>query len=242
MNPIDKAWESCIPSPFPLPPLTQDVLYYPEAGLYVRDRGDIGIILEQTRDYSDIKHMTFPPDALLLDLGGHIGDSVWYFLRHHKKFARVVTVEADPRNAEMLHLNWGFDERVTIVDGAVVDDDKRRVSLYLGKTYSGDNSLEAYQGRTRVLVNAVSFDSLLEHRPTMIKCDIEGGEFSLDWTKIPDSVSTVFMEIHQNREGWIEKGRLLEQTFLDMGFSSLHTLRHAPLYHRRQIAVWKRGD
>ena len=238
MNSIDAEFDSCVEVTIPDYPGT--LFWYPKAGLYVRDRGDVGIIREQEHDYGVMSQFSYPEDALLLDLGGHLGDSAWFFLKKLKKLARVLSVEADPRNAALYRLNWKYDPRCELVEAAVVTGDRKWVSLFLGKTYSGDNSLEGYRGRVSVPVRTVSFQNLLEKDPALIKCDIEGGEFLLDWSGLPASVTEVVMELHQNRLEWIEKARALDQTLLDQGFYHVQAPKHEELFLHRQIAVWSR--
>ena len=65
--------------------------------------------------------VTWAPDSVVLDVGANIGI---YTLLAAKRGARVIAIEADPRNVEKLrhhvHLN-GFDDRVTILPIAVGD-------------------------------------------------------------------------------------------------------------------------
>lgn len=241
MNALDREWGNCVETTEVLSLNTGPIYRHIPTGLYVRNRGDVGVILEQKRDYGDISKFEYPRASLFLDLGGHIGDSVSFFLKEGRGLGRAVTVEADPRNVEILRMNWGLDPRVAIIDMAVVEDTPPiHVDLYLGKTYSGDNSLEPYRGRNRVRVLAARFYDLLFCKPSVIKCDIEGSEFLLDWNKVPESVTEIFMEMHQNRPEWIEKGRGLDNTLLGLGFKHHKAPQHKPLFLKRQIAIWTR--
>lgn len=238
MSNLDAAWKACRPTDVYAG--TLPLFVDPFSGLYVRDRGDVGIIREQMTDYRAAESFHYDSNSLLLDLGGHLGDSAWYFRKYLNKVGRVLSVEADPRNASLYRLNWNSDNSVELIEAAVCSGNQKWVNLYLGKTYSGDNSLEGYRGRASIPVRTIPFRNLLDRQPNIIKCDIEGGEFLLNWSDIPSSVTEIFMEMHQNRPEWIKKGRELDAAILAQGFKHTQAPKHEELFLRRQIAVWSR--
>lgn len=216
----------------------EEGLFCPPLGMYVRDRGDVGIIREQAL-YKDM--LQFRKSGLLLDLGAHIGASARHFL-NGGVCDQVICVEPDPSNYEMLALNWSCDERVEVHSCAVVDDPaKDKVQLYLGKTYSSDNSLENFRGRRAIDVRTVQFTDLLARGPRAIKCDIEGSEYSLDWAKVPDTVTEICMEMHQFRPAWVAAQRVIDDKLLALGFKHVRAPRHDMVFFKKtQIAVWAR--
>ncbi len=231
MNAIDKLFAECIVR-------QSSDLFCSSMGMYVRDRGDIGIIREQSL-YKDM--LQFKKPGLLLDLGAHIGASVRFFL-DNSIADTIISVEPDPSNFNMLVKNWGCDNRVELHQQAVVDDTAQEtVPLYLGKTYSSDNSLENFRGRRRIDVPTIQFDELLARRPRAIKCDIEGSEYSLDWAKVPESVTEICMEMHQFRPAWLEQQHVIDNKLLALGFHHVKAPKHDEVFFRRtQIVIWAR--
>jgi hypothetical protein len=74
----------------------------------------------------------------------------------------------------------------------------------------------------------------------VIKCDIEGGEFGLDWRIIPPEVKFIVMEIHQQRPQWIEQMKEIDQQLLDLGFEHVRKPKHELTFHKVDIGAWRR--
>ena len=208
------------------------------SGLWVRNKGDQGVI-KQMKDYKSLLGCGIP-DPVILDLGGYIGTFAWWALNNLDP-EEVISVEPDPSNIEVFEKNFGDDDRVTLYDAACTMVDGDILPLYLGKTYASCNSLEPFRGRQKVEVKTVSFKTLLKkHNPDIIKCDIEGGEFGLDWTDLPDCVKFIVMEIHQQRPAWIEQMKEIDQQLLDQGFEHVVKPKHVTTFHKVDIGAWRR--
>lgn len=208
------------------------------SGLWCRDKGDQGVI-KQMRDYKALLPCPIK-NPVILDLGGFIGTFVW-FARRNMNPSKIISVEPDPDNIEMFHKNWTKDQ-VTLYEAAVTMSDTDTLPLYLGKTYRSCNSLEPFRGREKVDVPTVSFRTLLDkYQPNIIKCDIEGGEFGLDWKNLPESVKYVTMEIHQRRLVWVDQMKIIDQKLLDQGFTHVKAPKHEVTFHKVDTATWRRA-
>lgn len=208
------------------------------SGLWVRDKGDQGVV-KQMRDYRSLLNLPFKPKTIL-DLGGFIGTFVW-FAKKNLDPELIVSVEPDPSNIEIFEKNWSTEQNVHLYKAAATMTDGDILPLYLGKTYRSCNSLEKFRGREKVDVDTISFRTLLEqYNPDVVKCDIEGGEFRLDWTNLPTSVKVVVMEIHQHRPAWIEQMKDIDQQLLYQGFEHVVTPKHAVTFHKVDIGSWRR--
>lgn len=135
------------------------------------------------------------PGDTVLDLGAHIGAASLLFLE--RGAARVVAVEPDPANVEQLRANVA-GRPVEIIEAAVgpkagaTDLYAHPARGYLSTTLASD------VGRVGVRVRVVAFGDLLaEHRPAIVKCDIEFGEYALDqlWD-LPPFVRVLALELH----------------------------------------------
>ncbi len=210
----------------------------PVSGLFVRNKGDEGVV-KQMKDYNSLLTIV-EPDSVILDLGGYIGTFAW-FANKNLKPKLVISVEPDPNNAEVFRANWKETDDVHLIEAACTMRDDDILPLYLGKTYSSCNSLEYFRGRKVVEVSTVSLRSLLEfYKPDVIKCDIEGGEFGLDWTDLPSCVKVIVMEIHQQRPQWIEQMKDIDQQLIDQGFVHVVKPKHVQTFHKVDIGCWRK--
>lgn len=203
-------------------------------GMWVRDEGEEGVIDQQKLWKMLIPHGPFPR---ALDLGGHIGCFAWW-ARQHLGSEVVVSVEPDPRNIEVYERNFG---RGSVIQAAVTGaGGDAPVRLYNAKKYSSCHSLEPYRGRSYVEVPQVKFAALCNWHPwDMVKCDIEGGEYDLDWTLLPATVRAVCMELHYNRPAWIDKAKELDLALQHIGFRHLKAPK-VNTYSKVCIAAWIR--
>jgi FkbM family methyltransferase len=205
--------------------------------MLVRDRGDIGIILEQ-RTWDKI--LPYVHDKSVLDLGGHIGAAANYFLLAGAK--RVISVEPDPANCKIFSANHAKKRNVKLIQAAVMPNDAV-TKLYLGTTYSATNTVHPTRGRHAISVQSVSFESLLTtYKPDVLKVDIEGGEYNLDWNLLGKSVRAVAFEFHQHKRGWSDRQREVDETMLSIGFSHLGAAPKPLLtYRKSQITTYHRS-
>lgn len=205
------------------------------SGLMVRDKADIGVIKQQ-KDYKELIALGCKQD-IILDLGGYIGTFAWFAAKHLSP-RQVISVEPDPSNIAVYKQNFPLN---TLYEAAVTRTGGEKLPLYLGKTYRSCNSLESFRGREHIDVPTVGFEELLEkHLPTLIKCDIEGGEFKLPWTDLPPSVHTIAMEIHQAREEWLQGAVDIDTVLQEQGFKPVHPLKHKVTFHKVDIGIWSR--
>ena len=208
------------------------------SGLWVRDKGDQGVV-KQMRDYKSLLTCNIE-NPVILDLGGFIGTFAWFAMKNLDP-AQVISVEPDPDNIAVFEENWSEEPKVLLYKAACTMKDDDVLPLYLGKTYRSCNSLEEFRGRAKVMVDTISFETLLtQHQPDIIKCDIEGGEFGLDWSNLPDCVKYVVMEIHQHRPKWIEHMKGIDAGLLEQGFEYVVKPKHVQTFHKLDIGAWRR--
>ena len=182
-------------------------------GLLLRDNSvDLACVREQRSEYGYIDWT----GHTVLDLGANIGAFARFAIMHGA--SRVTCVEPDSDNIKMLEANL-MDDLMTLKKGAV-NNDGQPVDLYLANNDQYDShSIVPTRGRSPIGVDGIALRDLLGDH-TAVKCDIEGGEYELDWSVLIDSaVTTVVMELHINRPAWPEKARNLMDAFADFGFT-----------------------
>lgn len=137
----------------------------------------------------------------VLDVGANVG--LFSRLALDRGANRVVAVEPEPCNCEMLRLNA---PGATIFEAAAVSDETvKNVSLYVSRSGKnpGNTSTVAFRGREEMRVAAVHFASLIEeYRIDTIKMDCEGAEYDLLSSPLPGTVRQIALEIHLNKREW----------------------------------------
>lgn len=154
------------------------------------------------------------PGDRLLDIGGNIGAVTRLFLERGVDI--VHTYEPDPDNFHLLTINcasWlnrrddqGLVQcRAAVVGRAAEDETDRSFYLNGGKN-KGTHTTVPTRGREEITVPIVTMGEAVGTLcPTLLKIDIEGGEYDLlPWFKtgIPDYVRGIAMEIHLTRAEW----------------------------------------
>jgi len=163
-------------------------------------------------------------DSVVLDVGANIGI---YTLLAAKRGARVFSIEADPRNAEMLrhhvHLN-GFDDRVTILPIAA-GDKAGTITIYRYPGNSGHSNL--YEGVDPVQVPCKTIDSLDLPPIDVCKMDIEGSELrALKGMQGTMSRSPRMKLLVEYAESFGETAGLME--FIHSRFAPVYAIRYPP--------------
>lgn len=194
------------------------VSWHEETCMYVRGEGDVGVIKEQVSCYKKIMDPTlYPKGSWFLDIGGHIGAFARMMAETRVK---MVSVEPDPNNIRVFKKNQGQGNK--LIEGAVTMVQAKTVPLYLGKTYPATNSVEKFRGRIEIQVKAVDWKKLLASKEWYgIKCDIEGGEYGLDWKLLPKSVKVLAIEFHFNRKVWVDEMERIRENLNSLGFAEI---------------------
>lgn len=153
-------------------------------------RRDQLIVKEVRKTYGDVP---VGPKDVVLDLGANIGASGLLFL--DKGAARVIAIEPDPTSVIFAQRN--LRKRATVL-WAAVGAKRGKMAFYPSPKQPYLSSKLPAKGRRGVTVPVVAFGDLLKHyRPTIVKCDIEFGEWDLPelWA-LPEHVRTIALELH----------------------------------------------
>lgn len=141
-------------------------------------------------------------DDILLDLGANIGAVTCTFA---SKVKQVIAVEPEPNNLEVLRANIEHfnADNVTVIAGAVTLVRETRNFYVNTATNKGLHSLLPYRGRDVIEVECYPFAEMLEtYKPTLLKMDIEGGEYELAsvLANLPSSIRGIAIELHHKSD------------------------------------------
>lgn len=165
----------------------------PVSTLWYRPRVMDRFIIEEVRQVYD--QVPVQDGDVALDLGAHIGAASRLMLA--RGAAKVVAVEPDPDNVAVLRRN--LEGHPAEVIAAAVGPSTGSTSLYSRADRPFLNTTLADEpGRSATTVPMVALADLLdEHRPSIVKCDIEFGEYRLpELLRLPAFVRVLAMEVH----------------------------------------------
>jgi FkbM family methyltransferase len=198
-------------------------------------------IIGESRNYFPLG---LTSEDVVLDLGGHIGA---FAVRAMLECPGITlsAIEAEKSNFDVLQVNatkFGFDAN----HGAIVADDLdgQPITLYVNnQKNNAAHSILPTRGRSEQATTGIGFTSVLaEFKPTVIKCDIEGGEFLLPWAVVAQApqIRLVIMELHLLKKGHRDMARGIMAKFLEWGFTCV---REPKITEKNwtTLAYWKRN-
>jgi FkbM family methyltransferase len=156
----------------------------------INNREDLVFMTNHEEDI--IEHFTPKEGDIVVDIGAHMGRYTIISSKRVGANGKVVAIEADPSNFEMLNSNIKLNQltNVTTLNYAVYSKETK-IKLYLPDEESGYtiyNTIMSNRARTEdkfVEVNANTLDHLLQlkgirqEEVNWIKIDVEGAEFEV---------------------------------------------------------------
>lgn len=189
--------------------------------LYREDTSDLAMIKDCREHYKAIYDDPIILGASVLDLGANIG----YFSKLCLDMwaTQVTAVEADEGNCSVMVANGLKSKpKFQLHHGAVVPDSHKdsTITFYTGNSAQSSCSGSTLGGRARqnsFTVPAIRISDLFDMcRPTIVKCDIEGGEFDLFRDLVlPDYIKLVALEIHESAAWMLPEAEKLREKFKD---------------------------
>jgi len=212
----------------------------PKTGILYRENTFDKWILNESRGYFPLGLNSHDK---VLDIGGHIG----CFASRVKleKEVPVVSVEPESSNYEVLLANSKKFNFMSM-RFAVTADDKhgKEIQLYVNPLKNNAlHSLVPVRGRPTQNIDAFGFNILLfRYEPTIIKCDIEGGEYDLPWLSLErwPQIRMVIMELHLTHKGHRVKAKEMLDLFYSMRFELKGRKPHIGEKNWTTLTKWER--
>ena len=118
-----------------------------------------------------------PAESLCFDIGANVGDYAAMLL---DAGMRVVSIDAQPASIDELRARFSNDRRITIVSGAV-GEQEGSADFYISEQHATSGMLQEWEGEKRhnkIVVPVTTLDKLIAIHgvPAYIKMDIEGYE------------------------------------------------------------------
>lgn len=161
------------------------------------------------------------PGDVVLEIGAGIGFMTALILKN-PDVARVVSFEANPllisKIQRTLEDNRLGGQRFELHNNILGAEDTGTIDFHIHKDFWASSLRKTPATIRSCPVSLTSFDKTIKTvRPTVIVCDIEGGEQALFPTSDLAGVRNVYMELHQRVLGPAGM-RDVFQTFHDRGF------------------------
>ena len=139
-------------------------------------------------------------DKVCLDLGANVGG----FSKIAMDFgaSKVIAVECDPRNYNMLADSFQDSENVELIHGAVSGLEEDTIKIYKNNSQKNHCSTSIIKKKNNQFkeydeVQNVRFNDLVEtHKPDIIKIDIEGAEYGILEDVLAYYPDVLFIEMH----------------------------------------------
>lgn len=153
------------------------------------------------------------PGEVILEIGAGIG-FISSIAARNPNTTRIEVFEANPDLKPVIETVHRINqiENAVINTGVLMDrPSEDAVPFYIMQNFWGSSLCYKPQAIRQVLVPTIDLNSALERiRPTMIICDIEGGELDLFENANLDGVTKIFMETHQRVLGRAGMKRLFD--------------------------------
>ena len=188
-----------------------------------RNHDDAAVLAEVFLDKDYAHGIPLPPDNIVIDIGGYIGDFAIYAVKHLGA-RKVFTIEPSPDNWALLTTNIrlnGLEGRIVPIQAAVTDG--QPIKLDLGARNQA--RVSAYYGtNTLTEVPGVSLDIIRKQYELteihLLKLDCEGGEYEILATISDETlacVRNIVFEFHEI-EGFASRLHAIKDRLVRSGF------------------------
>ena len=181
-------------------------------------------------------------DTTVIDIGAHMGDTAIYFAQF-EKVKRVIAYEPTPvmyktasENLDRLPAN--FTSKIVLNNMAIGDEGIKTVPRDIGSHVSNFHTVKS--SRNGQPIESIPLEKVLNGlRNVMIKCDCEGGEYSIFKDSLDlSNVYAIQMEYHFGAERIV---RLLRSKGFETDYKRTFRKEVGFIYaHRRTRSMRKR--
>jgi FkbM family methyltransferase len=176
-----------------------------------QNHSDAMTIADIFLDNCYVRDLPLPPDPIVIDVGGFVGDFSLYAVKRLNA-RRVIVCEPSPRNWALLLKNIannGYQDRIEPVNKAVTDGGDVMMNIDAPDECQSMVSAHYQSGQQLSAVPGISLIELLREHAVesvdLLKIDCEGGEFAI-LESIPSDligrIRNIVFEYHQIDGVW----------------------------------------
>jgi len=197
-----------------------NTVFRKKSNMWVRPNTSDDLVIDEAPDYlslfSDIKD-----EDIFIDIGSNIG-AVSSLVNKLFPKIKIICYEPDRENYEMtiintnemtiINTNENILDRILVFNKAVGSHNEP-IYLFPSKgTNKGKHSTFLRKGNSekrKIKVEQVEFnEAIKKYKATLIKCDIEGAEYNINFQNISHLVKGLAIEIHKIHNNWEKMKKL----------------------------------
>lgn len=143
---------------------------------------------------------------VVLELGGAVG-FIGLLLLKNCGVERVVSCEPDPKLILLMRKNYAMNGLLPEIAETAIGPKNGHAKLLLADDFWENRIVESEQDvdQPAQVVSVSTMEYVLDNwslHPSLLVCDIEGGERDVDWMNIPKSINRIVIELHPLTYGW----------------------------------------
>jgi len=173
-----------------------NIVYRKTYDMFVRPNTSDDFICDEAQDYAPL-FINLKFNDVFMDIGCNIG-SVSKLAYSISQDIRIVAYEPDLENYKVALKN--IDNYTMLFHNAIGTGSKPIKLMSDNGSFKAKHSTvkrEFKYGFTETIVSQLDFlEEVYNHNITIIKCDIEGGEYNLELHNLPDEIKAFAIEIH----------------------------------------------
>jgi FkbM family methyltransferase len=183
----------------------------------LRDEADKSVFNEIFK-YRSAEKIIQNAKNFIVDAGAHAGFFTIY-ARGLNPLVKIIALEPEPANLEALekHLKINNIENVEVLDKALAGKSGRR-NLLISPDSHNHSLVDKADGLPHIVVDTISIAESLNRSISLLKMDIEGGEFeiieNLD-RETAEKIGAIILEYHDSKE---RTHKTLDAKLRELGF------------------------
>jgi len=186
------------------------VVFRKRTKMWVRPNTSDDFIVDEAIDYNNI-FLDVKDNDVFMDIGSNIGSTISLA----KSFNHTITCigyEPEEENFKVLKLNTNHYNKCKIKKCAIGKKNGMTKFFTEKGTFKAKHSTKPrqfLQGFEEQIVKVKSFkNELSKYKPSLLKIDIEGGEYDLSLQKVPLYIKIFAIEFHLINDNWKDMFKL----------------------------------
>jgi len=178
--------------------------------MYIRPNTSDDLVIDEAIDYKSL-FIDSKESDVFMDIGANIA-SVSRLAIKQQPNIKIIAFEPECDNYEVAKKN--ISKNAFLIKKAI-SDTNGYIKLYKSKSSNKGKTSTVLRdcnlNSDLKIVDCLNFvDVLKQYKPTLIKIDIEGGEYSLKLDNLPEEVKGLAIEIHKIEDDWKKMKEIYE--------------------------------
>jgi len=181
------------------------LVYRKTYNMFVRPNTSDDLVCDEAQDYNNL-FINVKPYDVFVDVGSNIG-AVSKLAKDIEENLTILCYEPDKENFDVLVNNLHSECNVSLIESALGTGEKEVNFYQANGSNKGKHSTVCRSSNTKksIKINQLDFRKEIEdYNCTLLKCDIEGGEYNLDLCSLPDKIKGLAIEFHLINNNYLQ--------------------------------------